>query len=102
MWRSREKAADDTERLREAIIECIGMIDNCAGVPKEPDSLVQMVRERLGREISESSPTPETGLSLSDALPECMFRFCPTVDKCKANGCPMPWPKVYESKTEDD
>ncbi|KKL47869.1 hypothetical protein LCGC14_2331190, partial [marine sediment metagenome] len=56
------------------------------------------------QEISESSPgetepTPETGLSLSDALPECMFRFCPTLDKCKANGCPTPRPQVYESKT---
>ena len=41
-------------------------------------------------------PTPETGPPLSDALPECMFRWCPTLDKCKAGGCPTP-----RSKSED-
>jgi hypothetical protein len=40
------------ERLREAARESIGMIDNCAGAPTNPDSLPQMVRERLAREIN--------------------------------------------------
>ncbi len=42
---------------------------------------------------SVSSPTPETGPPLSDALPECQFRWCPTLDKCKTGGCATPWAK---------
>ncbi len=42
----------EIERLQTAITDCIAMIDNCAGVPTQPDSLVQMVRERLGRKVA--------------------------------------------------
>jgi hypothetical protein len=37
--------------------------------------------------------TSKTGPSLSDALPACLFRYCPTLDKCKADGCSTPWSK---------
>jgi hypothetical protein len=50
---SRLTAAErEIVRLREAARESIGMIDNCAGAPTNPDSLPQMVRERLAREIN--------------------------------------------------
>ena len=60
---------------------------------------------RIAAELSSEpsgTPTPDPGPPLSDALPECLFRFCPTLDKCKADGCTDRRPKVYESKTGDD
>ena len=63
----------------------LGLVEGQNGVWRSEDDLHQAV-----------TPTSETGPPLSDALPECMFRFCPTFDKCKADGCPTPWPKVYE------
>jgi hypothetical protein len=52
-------------------------------------------------EFSAPTPTPETGPPLSDALPGCMFRFCPNLDKCEADGCPTPWPTKVEKIGHD-
>ena len=58
-------------------------------LPARTDEEYEMIRPL----ISESSPTPETEPPLFDALPGCLFRWCPTLDKCKTGGCATPWAK---------
>jgi hypothetical protein len=38
-----ERLVGEIERLRSALATVIDMLDNCAGVPREPDSLPMMV-----------------------------------------------------------
>lgn len=47
------RIADELERLREAAQNTIAMIENCAGVPTQPDSLPQMVKAGLARALEQ-------------------------------------------------
>jgi len=47
-----ESNASVEARLREAVLVSIDMIENCAGVPTNPDSLPQMVKVYLQQTIS--------------------------------------------------
>ena len=45
----------EVERLRAVIFACADMIDNCAGVPRNPDSLPMMVLHELRTALTGSS-----------------------------------------------
>jgi hypothetical protein len=44
--------ADIAERMAEAILASIDMIENCADAPKNPDSLPEMVKVHLRQSLS--------------------------------------------------
>jgi hypothetical protein len=44
--------ADIAERMAEAMLASIDMIENCADAPKNPDSLPEMVKVHLQQSLS--------------------------------------------------
>ncbi len=93
------KRDDEIERLRGALQfyadEDVRSVEagTLEGVSKRPATAA------LAGEIVPDTTNLEKAEELPAGLPECLFQHCPTLDKCKTDGCRQPRPKESSSDT---
>ncbi len=79
-------ADEDVRSVKAGILE---------GVSKRPATAA------LAGEILPDTANLDKAEELPAGLPECLFQHCPTLDKCRADGCRQPRPKESVSAPEE-